>query len=442
MMKPIIGLFLFLAGLAVCQAASHPEANKLRNRNLNGSKSAKSPKGRKLSKAGKGAKCPKVGKDGGAVYTMTNADSDNELLAYSQDDQTGILAFEGAFDMGGDGGILSGTGQEDPIASQDAIIVSGRCVLAVNAGSHTVASFKIGDDDVSPDLVGAVDSNGFYPVSLASNDDGIVYVLNAGGNGIISGYNLDCETCELTEIADSTVELPQNVMIDEDVAPFFASSPAQIGFTPNGNIIVTIKSQDGTIPPATGQGSIVQYDIDDNGAAIQSSETQEFVMDGTVPFSFDYDSDGNLILVEAFGDQDPLTPNTGAVTTYSGDTPTFLERVGTGGTATCWVKYSEKNGCTFTTNNGGTITSLKVDDGSISLVASEAATLDHPIDLNFSRDEKFVYALSTGPTPNHQPRIYAYEVDDDCGLREVQDIANGIPDGTVTINGAAGLAVF
>jgi hypothetical protein len=68
--------------------------------------------------------------------------------------------------------------------------------------------------------------------------------------------------------------------------------------------------------------------------------------------------------------------------------------------------------------------------------------LDNPIDLNFSRNEKFVYALSTGPTPNHQPRIYAYEVDDDCGLREVQDIANGIPDGTVTINGAAGLAVF
>lgn len=390
-----------------------------------------------MSKSG----CPRARRGDGAVYTMTNAESSNELLAYSQDRKTGILTFEGAFDMGGVGAVLDSTAQEDPLASQDSIIVSGRCVIGVNAGSDTVASFRIRSDGVSPRFVGVVGSNGFYPVSLASNDKGLVYVLNAGGNGSISGYKLDCRTCALTAIEDSTVELPQTTGLNGRDAPFFAAAPAQIGFTPSGNIILTIKDQNGP-PLGIGQGSIVQYDIDDNGAAIQSSERQEFVEDGTVPFSFDYDREGNLILVEAFGDQPPLTGGAGAVTTYSGSTPTFLERVNTGGTATCWVKYSRRNGCTFTTNNGGSITSLQIEDGNISLVASEAATLDAPIDLDFSRNQRFVYALSTGAAPAHQPRIYAYKVDKNCGMEEIQDIANGIPDGTVTVNGAAGLAVY
>ncbi len=220
MMKPIVFLFLFLAGLSLGQAASTDEANLRRRRNL---KSAKSP--RKLnSKAGKGAKCLKAGKGDGAVYIMTNADSGNELLAFSQDTDSGILSFEGAFDMGGIGDTLDGTAQEDPIASQDAIIVDGRCVLGVNAGSDSVASFIIEDDGYTPSFVGTLPSNGFYPVSLASNGYGIVYVLNAGGNGSISGYKLDCNTCALTAIADSTVELPQNTGLVGRAAPFFAAS--------------------------------------------------------------------------------------------------------------------------------------------------------------------------------------------------------------------------
>ncbi len=206
---------------------------------------------------------------------------------------------------------------------------------------------------------------------------------------------------------------------------------------------MTIKSRDNILAP--GAGSIVQYEIDDNGAAIEASERQQSIPDGTVPFSFDFDDEENLILVEAFGDQAPGTLNTGAVTTYSSDsapTFTFLERVNTGGTATCWVKYSEETGCAFTTNNGGSITSIQVDDGDISLVAGVAATLLGPIDLNFSRDEEFVYALSTGESGTHQPSIYAYKVDDECGMQEIQVISTGIPDGLTTVNGAAGLAVF
>ena len=231
------------------------------------------------------------------------------------------------------------------------------------------------------------------------------------------------------------------------------SSPSQVGFTPKGNFIVAIKSQDGVFPPKQGTGSINEYFVDQNtGIVDNTTPTQTFVT-GTVPFSFTFDKEGNLLLTEAFGDQDPLTPETGALTSYGNidisSPANFLDRENTGGTATCWVRYAEKTGCTFTANNGGSISSLKAKKGGdIELLNSSAATLVAPTDMDFSRDEKYLYAISTGiddgpvGSGDGQPRIYAYKVNKKCVITEVQVVSDGLPDIPTSLNGIAGLATY
>ena len=216
-MKLLSTLSLALAALSICEVAfgsfsndgDHYQSN--RRRALKGSKTGKNSKGSKSSK--------KIG----AVYTTSNAPN-NELLAFSQHIESGALAFVGAFSANGSGKTFVNTGPADPIASQDAVIVAKDCVLAVNAGSHTIASFKIGSDGFTPTFVDIYSSNGCFPVSLTEYK-GLVYVLNAGEDGSISGYKLDHKTCALTPIPDSTVRLQQNTgLVGGAGVPIFASS--------------------------------------------------------------------------------------------------------------------------------------------------------------------------------------------------------------------------
>ena len=156
------------------------------------------------------------------MYTMSNA-PENELLAFSQDIKSGALAFEGAVSTNGSGAILANTLQEDLLASQDSIIVAKGCVLSVNAGSNTIASFKIGSDGFTPTFVDTYPSNGVLPVSLTEYKC-LVYVLNAGVDGSISGYDLNHRTCALSPIPGSTVTLKQSTGLGPEDPPAAASS--------------------------------------------------------------------------------------------------------------------------------------------------------------------------------------------------------------------------
>lgn len=191
---------------------------------------------------------------------------------------------------------------------------------------------------------------------------------------------------------------------------------------------------------------MIQYTLDERGRVDPDSE-EETTVSGTVPFSFDFDRRGNLLLAEAFGNSAPLTPDTGAVISYSGIEdfePEEIERVGTGGFASCWLRYSERGNCVFTTNNlSDDISSLRVRGrGNLELIESTAAELNRPVDFDLSSDGRFLYALSTGTTTDDQPRIYTYRVTFRCGLTEIQAIGDGIPDVAATVFGAAGLAVL
>jgi DNA-binding beta-propeller fold protein YncE len=81
------------------------------------------------------------------------------------------------------GGLGSGAG----LGSQGAVTLSrdGRFVFVVNAGDHTVATFALHGGAL--ELKSTVDSGGLHPISVTEHD-GLVYVLNDGGDGNVAGF--------------------------------------------------------------------------------------------------------------------------------------------------------------------------------------------------------------------------------------------------------------
>lgn len=363
---------------------------------------------------------------------MTNAADGNEIVMYTRHTGTGQLTYPRRFSTGGVGGDSAlETNPDDPLGSQDSLVVSGECLLAVNAGSDTVTSFKIVSNRV--ELASEVGSGGDSPVSIAAQN-GLVYVLNAGGPGSIKGFNLE-DSCQLVPINNSIVSLNQ-APGEGAPPPFFVSAPANVGFTPDGSeLVVSIKGIDGS--PFAG-GTINRFEIDDSGLL---GEINVFETGGgsLLPFSFDFDNNGHLLVADAFAGT--FGGDTGSVTMYDLDgTTTSLDNVETD-SSTCWIKFND--GCAYTSNSGAnSISAISVGDGSLELVNNDAE-LNVPIDVQLTDDGKYLYALSTGNTSEDmQPMIYVFERNSDCTLEEIQIIGDGLPDIDTSVFGVVGLAIF
>jgi len=391
--------------------------------------------------------CPQISS---AVFTMTNAANGNEIILYGRSEMTGKLSYIGSSSAEGTGGDSTlEAPPDDPLASQNSLVVADSCLLAVNAGSNTLTSFQILVNQglvEGFERVSIVGSGGDIPVSITySSANKLVYALNAGGPGSISGFTLN-EECVLEAIPNSIVSLNENPRVlppPPNGPPYFVSSPAQIDFTPSSQqLLVTIKGIDGD--PLYG-GTINHFDVDGATGLVSNLRIFETGSTSTVPFSFDFDDDDNLLVVDAFGSSTPGSANSGSVSMYNfqgvDNTVSLVQNAVVGQTAACWIKYN--SGCAFTTNNGSSsISSLSVSNGSITLINGTAASLNNPIDEIFSPDGQYLYALSTGHTSDGQPQIYVYDVINDCGLREIQVISDGLPNESVTSFGAVGLAVF
>lgn len=136
---------------------------------------------------------------------MSNAKDGNEIIVFGRDG--GSLEFAGSYPTGGLGyaaGAPSGgfVGPDDPLGANLPLIVSDnkRCLHAVNAGDGTISTFKISSEDPTEIELTDIDSSfGLFPASIAQFGD-LVYVLNAGGEGNIYGFNLDEDECLLTPI--------------------------------------------------------------------------------------------------------------------------------------------------------------------------------------------------------------------------------------------------
>lgn len=302
-----------------------------------------------------------------AVYTMTNGASGNEVTVYERS-ANGSLTLMGSYPTGGLG---SGAG----LGSQGSVILreNGRRLFVVNAGSNQVSVFAVRKDGLQ--LLDVADSGGEMPISLTLHS-GILYVLNAGGSGNISGFRVR-DTGELAPLEGSTQPLSNGGTGD-------SPQPAQISFSQEGNLLVVTEKATNSIDVYPVVGGIA-------GPPVTHPSS------GMTPFGFAFAKRHDLIVSEAFGG----APGVSAVSSYNLDQnalEVISPSVGTTQTAACWVIVSNNGKYAYVTNAGsGSISSYRIEtDGAITLLEAQAGLTGEgssPIDMAFSDNGQFLYAL-------------------------------------------------
>jgi 6-phosphogluconolactonase (cycloisomerase 2 family) len=306
----------------------------------------------------------------GAVYTLTNAGSGNEVLVYNRSSD-GALAFQGSYATDGLG---SGAG----LGSQSAVTFShnNHWLFAVNAGSNEISSFAVTESGL--ELVDVVDSGGTLPVSLTSYKDWL-YVLNAGGSGNISGFSVG-QDGSLSALAGSTQPVSNGGV---GAAPALA----QIAFSSDGSTLVVTEKSTSLIDTYAVENGLADAPVSNPSA-------------GSTPFGFAFDRHGHAIVSEAFGGASGAS----AVSSYQINRNGFdviSPSVATTQTAACWIAISNNGKYAYTTNAGsGSISSYRIaEDGTLTLLDPTAGLIgagSSPVDMAFSNNGQTLYALANG----------------------------------------------
>ena len=307
------------------------------------------------------------GHGGSVVWVQTNEVNGNRIVVYDRASD-GTLSQAGTYATGGDGGVAAPGNESDHLATQGSLVYdAGHSVLiAVNAGSDTVTTFKAHGDRLQGRKV--VSSGGQFPASVAVHGR-LVYVLNAGGPGIVQGFWIRGH--HLRPIAGSA----RSLGLANGNPPNFLSSPGQVGFSPNGRkLLVTTK---------TSGSNIDVFRVRNDGTlsatpVVNASATP-------VPFAFTFTPQGRLASGEA---------GASSLTTYdlNGDGTLGDPRSAADGQAAlCWIVRA--GGFYYVSNTGSNnVSSFTVGaDGTPSLLAAVAATTNTGnIDLTVSG--RYLYA--------------------------------------------------
>ena len=334
--------------------------------------------------------------DPGAVYTLTNQVAGNAVAVFARG-ADGRLTAAGTVSTGG-----TGTGAS--LGSQSAVTLSddGRWLFAVNAGSNDVSVFSVSPAGLA--LASRTASGGTLPTSLTVHGN-VLYVLNAGGTGNISGFAVGSSGA-LTAIAGATLPLSGSSV-----------GPAQVSFSPDGRrLVVTEKN--------TNQVDL--YAVDANGAASGPTTTPSA---GGTPFGFSFGHRNELFVSEAAGSASSYELDaTGGVSLVSG---AVLTHQG----APCWAVVTNDGRIGFTGNGAGSVSAFAIaPDGAISLVDADGGTALIGAGINdiaLSHNSRYLYVLQTGGAQ----AIHAFRVQADGHLTALGPIA-GLP------NGTRGLAAF
>jgi 6-phosphogluconolactonase len=300
----------------------------------------------------------------GAVYTLTNAASGNEVLVYNRSSD-GSLAFQGAY---GTDGLGSGAG----LGSQSAVTLShdNHLLFAVNAGSNEISSFAVTERGL--ELIDVVDSGGTLPVSLTSYKDWL-YVLNAGGSGNISGFAVGNDG-SLSALSGSTQPLSNG---GAGAAP----AVAQVAFSSDGSTLVVTEKSTSLIDTYAVENGLA-------GSPVQNPSA------GATPFGFAFDRHDHAIVSEA----------SGSVSSYhieDGELNVISPAVVNTQVAACWIAISNNGKYAYTTNAGsGSISSYRIaEDGALTLLDATAVVIgagSSPVDMSFSNNGQTLYALANG----------------------------------------------
>jgi len=325
----------------------------------------------------------------GAVYALTNVAGGNAVAMYSRG-ADGSLSWSGSVSTGGAGAGAS-------LGSQGALALSddGRWLFAVNAGSNDFSAFRVTPSGL--ELTGRVASGGIRPISVTVHGD-VLYVLNAGGDGNISGFRVGNDGA-LAPLAGSTRPLSGSGV-----------GPAQVAFSPTGAwLVVTEKTTNRLDIYAVGSDGLV------SGVNTAASA-------GGTPFGFAFGHRDELFVSEAAGSASSYIVGTAGLTVASG---AVLTHQG----APCWAVVTENGRYGYTANaQGGSISGFAIArDGSISLIDGDGRTAvvgGGNIDLAVSGNSRYLYQL------NGNRSISGFRIEADGHLTVAGNVA-GLPASTV-----------
>jgi 6-phosphogluconolactonase (cycloisomerase 2 family) len=300
------------------------------------------------------------------VFTMSNT-SPNEVLMYTR----------------GSGGSLSltttaatgGNGTNVFLASQGALAVEEKALFAVNSKSDSISVLNISGSTLK--LVGTVSSNGTQPVSLTYSN-GVLYVLNSGGTGSISGFTFNKTTGSLTLIAGST----------QPLSGMPNSGGAQISFTKNGAYLIVTEKNTNII------------DVYKVTAGVAGPPTS-YSSNAPTPYGFATGLNNRFYLSEANGS----VVNGSSVSSYSlpGGVPHIISAsVPTDQYAACWVSLNAANTVAYVTDAmSAAVSVFSIDStGHLALIQT-VITPEPPFDNAVSGDGLYYYQLTATAT-NHQ----------------------------------------
>jgi len=396
--------------------------------------------------------------------TVSADEPANQVIMYRRDSD-GLLTLIGRFDTGGQGSGPSIRFAGDGLGAAHSVELSQdhHWLFVTNAGSNDVSVFRVLETGL--ELTDRVPSGGVLPNSVTQHGD-LVYVLNSGGEGSITGFRLSTQG-KLTPIPGSTRPINAN---QDPVRPDTLFNPAQVSFTPDGRqLVVTIK--DGPIagllpeflpqflpqtdPPTfitpTGPGRVLVFGIGDDGRPTDLFERSD--LDNIGPFGFSFDSQGHLLIAVFLTG----TPVAGGVPT-AGVASFQIKEDGslTGITVSalnfqldsCWFENDGRYG--YSANyTSGTISSFSIGaDGSLRLLDRKAGVTDElpggsvpgqnrqgstPLDIRVV--DQFVYDVLPG-----SGKVAAWQINEDGSLDKIGEfpitiLAGGNARLLKTING-------
>jgi len=344
----------------------------------------------------------------GTVFVMTNDATKNEVLAY-QRLFDGRLNLRERFVTGGRG---SG-GTTDPLQSQGSLVLSQdhRLLFAINSGSGTISSFHLAGG--LPILVDQEPTGGSEPVALAEHN-GIVYVLNAGGNGAVVAFQTD-KLGRLRQIRNSTSYLTAT-----------HSGGSSISVSPDGKTLVVIEK----VP-----NNIDTFPIHEDGR-LGSVVINHSATPGV--FAAIFTPTGELVVSE----NQPGGTDISSISSYSintdGRIAPISQSLPTRGDGNCWNVVTPDGKYVYVDNSAtSTVAGFSIaPNGALTPIAgtvlgtNPAGTIN--LDLAVSTDGKFLYTINSG-----SGSISIYRIGVDGSLLDFGDI-DGLPK-TVGFNGIAAL---
>jgi 6-phosphogluconolactonase (cycloisomerase 2 family) len=311
---------------------------------------------------------------GGLVYVNTNNPVANSVAVFAAG-RNGSLNYLASYPTGGQGGAEQGA-VVDKLASQSSIATSpdGDLAFAVNAGSDSLSVFAIRGGGLV--LSQVLPTNGEFPTSVAASGN-LVYVLNAGGAGSLSGYSE--WGGQLHPVPGSTISLG---LANTD-PPNFLQSPGEVIFSPDGTeLFVTTK---------TSGSDILAYHVDPDGRLWAAPVVNPAAT--PAPFSLVFAGPGELVSAEA---------GTSTLSTYFADSDGQLSvqsSLSDNQAALCWV--ARAGNYIYVANAGSADISGYVlgPDGQLSLIGTTGVvgtTGAGDIDLTVVPGDHLLYVESGG----------------------------------------------